>query len=71
MEEIITTTEKSKKESSISVKLKDILCPICGENARIKIDSFKLYLFSCKNGHEMKNLLLDEYYLSPKIPRLI
>ena len=69
MEEIITTTEKSKKESSISVKLKDILCPICGENARIKIDNFKLCLFLCKNGHEMKNLLLDEYYLSPKNPK--
>ena len=40
---------------------KIIICPKCGENSRIQIDKYKIKLYECKNGHEINNILLDEF----------
>ena len=47
-------------------KVKEIICPTCGENCRIDIKDFKIKLYGCKNNHEINNILLEELIL-PKI----
>ena len=42
-------------------KSKDIICPDCGEEARIDIKNFKFSLFCSSNGHKNKNLSVDEF----------
>ena len=46
---------------SSSIKSKEIICPKCFENCRINIKDFKINLFGCKNGHQIKNISLDEF----------
>ena len=46
---------------AIIVKSKEIICPECDENCCISIKDFKINLYGCKNNHEIKNLLLDEF----------
>ena len=38
---------------------KEIKCPECGENIRMKINNYKINLFDCKNVHNI-NLFLRE-----------
>ena len=51
---------KGKEVASVK-KSKYIICPICGEYIKIKINNFNISLYGCKNGHEMNNLSLDEF----------
>ena len=44
-----------------SINYKNIICPECGENAQIKIEDFKINLFGCKNGHNIKNISLENF----------
>ena len=43
------------------IKSKNIICPECKENIRIKIEDFKIKLYECKNNHIIDNILLEEY----------
>ena len=64
---------KKKKKIKILVKLKEelnnnkinktknIICPICKENIRIKIEDYKIKLYECKNDHIIYNILFEEY----------
>ena len=42
-------------------KSKDIICPKCGEICLINFNNYKVKLYDCKNSHETKNILLNEY----------
>ena len=46
---------------------KEIICPKCKENCKIKINDYKIKLYDCKNKHEIDNILLDEYNNTQKI----
>ena len=48
-------------ENNSLIKSKNIICPKCGEICRIKINDYKITLYGCKNGHETKNILLNEF----------
>ena len=50
-----------------SINLKNIICPECGENTQIKIEGFKINLFGCKNGHNLKNILLENFENTQKL----
>ena len=69
IKEIYNSLDKEKNEMNIMVyeitpqpintndslfQSKDIICPICFELCRFKIDDYKISLFGCKNGHEKK-----------------
>ena len=43
------------------IQSKYIICPKCGENIRIKIHNYQIYLYECKNGHRINNILLNEF----------
>ena len=48
------------KEKEI-IKSKNIICPECKENIRMNINEYKIDLYKCKNGHNIKNILLNEF----------
>lgn len=45
---------------------KNMICPECGENAKINITEYKMH-FQCKKGHCIGNLLFNESKISQKI----
>ena len=49
------------------IKSKFIICPECKENIRIKINDYKINLYDCKNGHNINNILLEEYENTQKL----
>ena len=50
---ILVCSNEVNKEKVI-IKSKDIICPICKENIRYKMNDYKIYLYDCKNGHRKK-----------------
>ena len=46
---------------SNKIKSKYIICPKCNENAIIHFDSNKIKISNCRNGHELKNILWNEF----------
>ena len=41
--------------------LREIICPKCAENIRIKIKDYLITLYDCNNNHIKSNILLSEY----------
>ena len=42
-------------------KSKNIICPECNENIRIKIDAQKITLYECRNNHKKDDILLEQF----------
>ena len=57
---VLDSKEDINKNKSI-IKLKYIICPICKENIKYKLHDYKIYLYECKNGNEINNILLNEF----------
>ena len=53
-----TSTDIKKKEI---IKSKNIICPKCNENIRMDIKEYKMNLSKCKNGHNIENILFNEF----------
>ena len=49
------------------IKSKNIICPECKDNIRIKIEDYQIKLFECKNNHTINNILLEKYEDSQNI----
>ena len=49
------------------INSKEIICPICKENCRIKFENYKIKLYECKNNHETSNITLENYFKTQKI----
>ena len=58
---LVMEKQISNNNSNNDRQSKEIICQKCGENCRIKIHNYKLKLFGCKNGHEIDNILLNEF----------
>ena len=61
----INDTKENTKESII--KSKDIICPECGEIAKISIKNYKISIYDCKNGHKINNLSFNEFEDAQKV----
>ena len=55
-----------EKETEINYS-KDIICPTCGESSIVTFSVYKLNLTSCDNGHELRNILFENFKNSQKI----
>ena len=53
--------ENRINSSKNCIKIKDIICPDCGQNALINIKDYKMALYCCKNNHKNENILLSEF----------
>ena len=62
----IVVMDKIKEIESVWKLSKDIICPKCGECAKLDIDDYKIIL-QCKNKHNLRNILLNEYEDTQKI----
>ena len=49
------------------IKSRFIICPECKEKTFIKIEDYRIELYNCKNGHKIKDILLDKYEELQKI----
>ena len=49
------------------IKSKNIICPECNEDIKIKINNYKINLFECKNNHNINNISLKEFEDKQKI----
>ena len=43
------------------IKSKNIICPECKEDIKIKIQDYEINLFECKNKHNIKHISIDEF----------
>jgi len=58
---LVIKNDSMNDQTNELFKVKEVICPKCGENALIKIENYKITLFECKNGHTIDNILLNEY----------
>ena len=63
----LNTISSNNQISNTIINSKDIICPKCGENCKIKINDMKITLYECKNNHNIDYILLDEYESTQKI----
>ena len=54
------------EENSIKIS-KEIICPNCFDNCKIKFQNYKIALYGCKNRHEINNILFEEFNNTQKI----
>ena len=57
---VLDSKEDINKNRS-KIKLKYIICPLCKENIKYKLQDYKIYLYECKYGHEINSILLNEF----------
>ena len=43
-------------------RFKEIICPECGENCKIKFDNYKIILYECKNNHMIKDIEFENFF---------
>ena len=43
------------------IKSKNIICPECNEDIKIKIEDYVINLYECKNKHDIIDILLNEF----------
>ena len=65
MKIIVNEIEKIEKDKYIISK--NIICPECNENCRIKIEDYLIDLYDCKNKHNLYNISLDKFEETQKI----
>ena len=56
-----------EKEEDIKIKSKDIICPICLESCKIKIENGKFKLYDCINDHITDNIKIEDFQETQKI----
>ena len=49
------------------IRSKNIICPECNEDIKMKINNYKIDLFECKNNHNINNISLKEFEDKQKI----
>ena len=57
----------TEKEEDIKIKSKDIICPICYESCKIKIENGKFKLYDCINDHITDNIKIEDFQETQKI----
>ena len=50
-----------KRDSESIIKSNQIICPVCGEAAQIKLKNKKFEIFGCKYKHKIDDLTFDEF----------
>jgi len=53
--------------NEIIIKSNNVICPVCREDIKFKIEDYKINLFECKNGHYIDNIFLDKFNLNQNI----
>ena len=62
----ILVTKSSKEIKEYLKKSKYIICPNCKESSRILFQNYKIGLYGCKNGHETKDISINDFGATQK-----
>lgn len=46
---------------NIIIQTKNIICPICQKNMKIKINNYELNLYDCENDHKINDIPLKDF----------
>jgi len=57
---IINDVDKEEEEE-MNKKSKEVICPICKECIKRKINNYSIYLNECKNNDRIDNILITEF----------
>ena len=58
---ILVNENISKTQQNYLIKSKNIICPECKEDIKIKIQDYEINLFECKNKHNINHISFDEF----------
>ena len=64
---IIVNDKNSFGSNSSIIKSNFIICPKCDENIKLIINDYKIFLYECKNNHEIDNISLNKFEETQKI----
>ena len=64
---IIVKKNNENKDEIKEIISKDIICPECKEITLLNIKDFKMNLKTCKNNHNINNILLNKFEEGQKI----
>ena len=67
MSTIEITNDGTKPDKKFNNKI--IICPECKENSRIAINNYKFSFLGCKNGHYIKDLLLNDFQKTQSVAK--
>ena len=62
----ILVTKNNNELNPTLIYSKDIICPKCGESAKLDIAEYKI-LIQCINGHNTRNIFLKDYKETQKL----
>ena len=51
----------SKGDDNSFIKADEVICPVCGEIAKISIRDYLITIHGCKNNHKTKNISLNNF----------
>ena len=63
----ILVNDDTNNEQDKIIKSKEVICPKCGKNIKIKIKDYKITLYDCQDAHKISDLSLNEYEKTQKI----
>ena len=61
LKKILVYSNAPIQKPDVIKKSNNIICPECKEDIRLKINNFKIYLYDCKNGHQINDIFLNEF----------
>jgi len=61
MKILVIKINENQNNNNNLIRSKDIICPECGEDIKIKINNYKISLFGCKNNHKIDNISLSDF----------
>ena len=58
---IILVINNIEKPNKLLIRSKNIICPKCKGDIKLKINNYKLNLYGCQNKHKFNNISLNEF----------
>ena len=58
---LVYSNDENINDNSMIIRSKNIICPKCNEDIKMRIYNYKIDLFECKNGHNINNISLNEF----------
>ena len=54
-------------KNEVKIQSNDIICPVCKEPCRMKIEDYHIELFKCINGHITSGIRIDDFHKTQEI----
>jgi len=58
---ILILSSENQDNNKKFIRSKNIVCPECGEDIKIKIENYMINLLECKNNHKKNNISLEDF----------